>query len=246
MLTWPFTFTYKWSTTQHDLEPNWTRGEMLIYSLSLSWQFFLFQCLSTFQLEYKYTNLSWMQLNEGAEYSERIVDEYTLHQVFKSDKPKLFLEALSIFSSSYILGSLVQFVSSSCLQTRWQPCLISTGRLSSQGKTRIRSIALQSNYFTLISIYIVIYQGWSGKALFSRHLPSPHTNRFGSLKIPLLGHSSLTERIFFLSPGYWAVDVVAGEPFPAPAGEDQGLLLHLLQAITWAQELDLKVTHIGT
>ena len=147
MLTWPFTFTftYKWSTTQHDLEPNWTRGEMLIYSLSLSWQFFLFQCLSTFQLEYKYTNLSWMQLNEGAEYSERIVDEYTLHQVFKSDKPKLFLEALSIFSSSYILGSLVQFVSSSCLQTRWQPCLISTGRLSSQGKTRIRSIALQSN-----------------------------------------------------------------------------------------------------
>ena len=120
-------------------------GEMLIYSLSLSWQFFLFQCLSTFQLEYKYTNLSWMQLNEEAEYSERIVDEYTLHQVFKSDKPKLFLEALSIFSSSYILGSLVQFVSSSCLQTRWQPCLISTGRLSSQGKTRIRSIALQSN-----------------------------------------------------------------------------------------------------
>ena len=101
-------------------------------------------------------------------------------------------------------------------------------------------------YFTLISIYIVIYQGWSGKALLSRHLPSPHTNRFGSLKIPLLGHSSLTERIFFLSPGYWAVDVVAGEPFPAPAGEDQGLLLHLLQAITWAQELDLKVTHIGT
>ena len=41
--------------------------------------------------------------------------------------------------------------------------------------------------------------------------------------------------------GYWAFDVVAGEPFPAPAGEDQGLLLHLLQAITWAQELDLKV-----
>ena len=189
-----------------------------------------------------------MQLNEEAEYSERIVDEYTLHQVFKSDKPKLFLEALSIFSSSYILGSLVQFVSSSCLQTRWQPCLISTGRLSSQGKTRIRSIALQSND-DLFHLDLDLYCHLSGMIWQSspcRHLPSPHTDRFGSLKIPLLVHSSLTERIFFLSPGYWAVDVVAGEPFPAPAGEDQGLLLHLLQAITWAQELDLKVTHIGT
>ena len=35
------------------------------------------------------------------------------------------------------------------------------------------------------------------------------------------------------------------KPFPAPAGEDHGLLLYLRQAINWAQELDMKVMQTG-
>ena len=32
------------------------------------------------------TNMYWAQLNEGTEYAERIVDEYTLHQVLQTSK----------------------------------------------------------------------------------------------------------------------------------------------------------------
>ena len=32
-----------------------------------------------------------------------------------------------------------------------------------------------------------------------------------------------------------------GEPFPAPRGEGEGLLAHLLQAATWAEELGMAV-----
>jgi len=102
----------------------------------------------------------FQQLNEGAEYAERIVDEYTLHE---------FLPAEDV---------------ADLLDQHWQTFITrdDLARLSAAGISHLR--------------------------------------------IPI---------------GYWAVDVVAGEPFPAPAGEDQGLLLHLRQAINWAQELDMKV-----
>ena len=37
------------------------------------------------------------------------------------------------------------------------------------------------------------------------------------------------------------MDVAPGEPFPAPRGEGEGLLAHLLQAATWAEELGMAV-----
>ena len=41
--------------------------------------------------------------------------------------------------------------------------------------------------------------------------------------------------------GYWAVDVLDGEPFPQPQDDSAGILFHLKQACIWAEELDMKV-----
>ena len=65
---------------------SWTRG-WSIHSGLLGIDFHFLKQI-TFTYNYFHfligidCSMSWLQLNEGAEYAERIVDEYTLHEVF--------------------------------------------------------------------------------------------------------------------------------------------------------------------